>query len=228
MVGWREGPAPLPALGAGLGPGVRYSPPHPGRQCSGSAQALLRRTHETTGAQWADAHTGCGSHALKAKRGAAVTGLELTGGHSGLYPHIWNPITSSPKEWYSSSLQTLQSSDGCHCNSNVTRGLWGPEGTINSTQCTQPGVWAPDTRPPFPVVSCYLLVTVLELGVVCEVPAQPESTPVACLAKVREEAVASAALSWASIPSTCKPHASHQQRTGPPQVLSRSSSNRQE
>lgn len=40
-------------------------------------------------------------------------------------------------------------------------------------------------------------MTVLGLGAVCEVPAQPGArpTPVACLAKVREEVVASGVLS---------------------------------
>lgn len=53
------------------GPGAGYSPPHLGRQYSGSAQASWCRTHGITGAQWADARTGCGSHALQAKKGAA-------------------------------------------------------------------------------------------------------------------------------------------------------------
>lgn len=65
--GERAWPGPLPAVSAGLGPAAGYSPPHPGRQYSESTQALWRRTHEITGAQWADVHTGCGSHALQAR-----------------------------------------------------------------------------------------------------------------------------------------------------------------
>lgn len=53
-----------------------HSPLHPRRLCSGSAQASWRRTLETAGAQWAAAHTGCGSHALQA-------GVEATG-----FPHL--------------------------------------------------------------------------------------------------------------------------------------------
>lgn len=71
------------------------------------------------------------------------------------------------------------------------------------------------------MVSCYLLLTVLELGVVPAQPspAQPKSTPVDSLAKVREEAVASAVLSWASIASTCKLSVEDWATSGTVQIL---------
>lgn len=63
---WGLGPLPTLGLRAGL-----HSPPRLGRQCSGSAQALSRRTLGTAGARWAAARTGCDSHALQAEVGAA-------------------------------------------------------------------------------------------------------------------------------------------------------------
>lgn len=121
-----------------------------------------------------------------------------------------------------SSDPFLQSSDGCHCNSNVTWGLWGPEGMINSTQCHTARSLGSRHQASFP---CGLLLLASHSsGVGCGLrfrpsPAQPKSTPVDCLAKVREEAVASAVLSWASIPSTCKPSAEDWATSGTVQIL---------
>lgn len=99
---WRALDLGTSASHSGPGQDGLHSPLHPGRQCSGSAQALLHRTLGTAGAQWAAAHTGYGSHVLQASVGATgFPDLETANGPLlSIPPRPWAPTAApSPVVW---------------------------------------------------------------------------------------------------------------------------------